>query len=418
MAPREDRSKLVTLPGAPPPPRRPRDLRIDMFRGLALAMIFIDHVPGNPYERFTSRNFGFSDAAEAFFVMSGIAAGLAYSGRFLPEQVRRQGLWQAVAPIWARAWLLYLVQIMMTCVCIGLFAAAMLYFDAPELMQRNNLRQVFQNPGEALLGIPFLLHQIGYVNILPVYAVLLFAAPAIIPLAERWPWAVAVGSLGLWFCAGVFRWNLPNFPNPGGWFFNPFTWQAVFVTGLLIGIALRRGERFVPRIGWLFWLAAGFLVFVLAWRFVPGLGPFLNHQMAWLGAQGVPFNIVSHDKTFLALPRFLHVLALVYVISCLGWVVTLAESRWVAPLRLLGRHGLLVFAWGTIIAMGFQTLMFTHEGSVWMPLVLPPLGLAIQLGLAWLKQLSADDARRRARAAASRPGARPVAEPQARGLAG
>ncbi|MEN9060232.1 OpgC domain-containing protein [Ponticoccus litoralis] len=81
--------------------RRPRDPRIDAFRGLALAMIFIDHVPGNPYEAWTLRNWGFSDAAEAFFVMSGVAAGIAYSARF--ETRDQTGLWPAMAPLWSRA---------------------------------------------------------------------------------------------------------------------------------------------------------------------------------------------------------------------------------------------------------------------------------------------------------------------------
>ena len=55
-------------------PVRARDARIDAFRGLALIMILIDHMPGNPWEALTIRNIGFSDAAEAFFIMSGIAA--------------------------------------------------------------------------------------------------------------------------------------------------------------------------------------------------------------------------------------------------------------------------------------------------------------------------------------------------------
>ena len=55
-----------------------RDSRLDVLRALALITIFINHVPGNPYEMFTSRNFGFSDATEAFVLISGIAVGLAY----------------------------------------------------------------------------------------------------------------------------------------------------------------------------------------------------------------------------------------------------------------------------------------------------------------------------------------------------
>ena len=62
--------------------RTQRDLRLDVFRGLALVMIFINHVPGTVYENFTNRNFGLSDAAEGFVLMSGVAAGLAYSPLF------------------------------------------------------------------------------------------------------------------------------------------------------------------------------------------------------------------------------------------------------------------------------------------------------------------------------------------------
>ena len=43
-----------------------RDTRIDVFRALALITIFIDHVPGTAFETLTYKNFGFSDAAEAF----------------------------------------------------------------------------------------------------------------------------------------------------------------------------------------------------------------------------------------------------------------------------------------------------------------------------------------------------------------
>ena len=60
-------------------PSRARDHRIDFLRGLALVTIFINHVPGTLLGAYTSRNFGFSDAAEAFVLISGISTGLAYS---------------------------------------------------------------------------------------------------------------------------------------------------------------------------------------------------------------------------------------------------------------------------------------------------------------------------------------------------
>jgi hypothetical protein len=45
---------------------RERDFRLDFCRGVALIVIFIDHVPGNPLSSWTLRNFSFCDAAEVF----------------------------------------------------------------------------------------------------------------------------------------------------------------------------------------------------------------------------------------------------------------------------------------------------------------------------------------------------------------
>ncbi|WP_232295693.1 OpgC family protein [Pseudorhodobacter aquimaris] len=365
---------------------RSRDPRIDAFRGLALIMIFIDHVPGNPYERFTIRNIGFSDAAEAFFVMSGVAAGLAYSARFLPQNVAQKGLWHGVAPVWNRAWVLYLVQIFLTAWAIAIYSGGAQLFDVPALLTQINLRQVYENTQAALIGIPVLTHQLGYVNILPAYMVLLALTPFAIMVGLRRPWILAAASVLLWFCAGLWRWNLPNFPNPGGWFFNPLAWQLVFVCGLLTGLSLGRKERFIPKSRLLFGLCLGFLILVFAWRHVPGVGPYLNHQMARLGAAGAPFHLVSHDKTFLALPRLLHCLALVYVLSCSLWVFRATASGPGAPLRLLGRNGLLVFAAGTLLALVFNVILKATGGAMPYPVLLPPLGILVMLAVAWISE--------------------------------
>src|SRR5215467_6813053 len=58
-----------------------RDYRLDFCRGIALIVIFIDHVPGNPLSSWTLRNFSFCDAAEIFVLISGMASYLAYGSR-------------------------------------------------------------------------------------------------------------------------------------------------------------------------------------------------------------------------------------------------------------------------------------------------------------------------------------------------
>ena len=55
-----------------------RDLRLDLFRGLALWLIFLDHIPANVVNWLTIRNYGFSDAAEIFVFISGYTAAFVY----------------------------------------------------------------------------------------------------------------------------------------------------------------------------------------------------------------------------------------------------------------------------------------------------------------------------------------------------
>src|SRR6202046_328851 len=61
-----------------------RELRIALFRGLALWLIFIDHVSPDVLDRFTIRSYGFSDAAEIFIFISGYTAAFVY-GRAMFE---------------------------------------------------------------------------------------------------------------------------------------------------------------------------------------------------------------------------------------------------------------------------------------------------------------------------------------------
>ena len=59
--------------------KRKRIPEIDFWGGFALIIILIDHVPRNGLDRLTPKNFGFSDAAEAFVFLSGVSVSLAYA---------------------------------------------------------------------------------------------------------------------------------------------------------------------------------------------------------------------------------------------------------------------------------------------------------------------------------------------------
>ena len=124
------------------------------------------------WSTFTHKNFGFSDSAEAFVLISGIAVGLAYGRRFEPGNRLLQTL-----KMWRRAGVLYITHIMTTLVTLGIFSAAALYLARPELLKLINIEALMDNTPEALVGIVTLGHQLGYNNILPMYAALLLMVP-------------------------------------------------------------------------------------------------------------------------------------------------------------------------------------------------------------------------------------------------
>ncbi len=173
--------------------------------------------------------------------MSGVAAGIAYCPDF-----RHSPYWPGIARVWHRVWTLYLVHLALTVWALGIASAAALWLGSTQSISVNEIDKLFERPLGFLIGVPLLTHQIGYVNILPMYAVLLAAAPAMLWLGLRRPWLLLALSVLLWVATGLFEWNLPNWPNEGGWFFNPLAWQIIFVIGLLTGIAHRQGRRFVP----------------------------------------------------------------------------------------------------------------------------------------------------------------------------
>lgn len=376
-------------------PGRVRDARLDVFRGLALATIYINHVPGTVFERLTSRNFGFSDAAEVFVLMSGVAAGLAYG----PE-ITGGRPWRGARRVWARAWTLYSVHIVTTMMAIAISAFAARAFDVTEMLEINNMAPFFKDPLGVMIGLPTLGHQLGYFNILPLYAVLLLAAPGMILLGHRSPARLVALSVGLWFAAGLLRINLPAYPNPGGWFFNPFAWQLLFVLGILTGMGMRRGQPFVPAHPRLVRAAAAFLLVVLLWRFVPFVGEIGRALLHAGWSVGLPFHVVSFDKTFLAAPRLLHALALFFLLASLPWVRRAVSGAWARPLALMGRQGLPVFATGSVLAVVAHAIRAGVPGE---SLVLDAWviagGLLIQLGVAWAFEAVA--ASRRAAVAAA-----------------
>lgn len=352
-----------------------RDTRIDVLRALALVTIFVNHVPGNIYENLTHKNFGFSDAAEAFVLLSGLAAGMAYGGKFKPGARLVTTL-----KAWRRAGVLYVTHVMTTMATIAIFALAALHFGTPGLLEEINLGPLMQDPARALAGIVTLGHQLGYNNILSMYAAVLLMLPAFL-LIGRHSLSLMLGLSGaIWLASGWFGLAPPNYPGEGVWFLNPLSWQFLFLIGVAGSMHARRtdGLRLHP------WLVIAALVYVslaFAWVRIPLWG--IDTSL------GMPAVLTGFDKTYLSLPRLLHVLALATLIVSIPSLSNLFRIQGGHPLAVLGKHSLPVFIAGTLLAMAAQVMQFVHpDGSIVFDTVLIATGVALQFALAyWLEWL-------------------------------
>jgi hypothetical protein len=353
----------------PKSPAQKRDRRLDVFRGIALITIFVNHVPRTVYENFTSRNFGFSDAAEGFVLMSGIAAALAYSASF-----RAGDIVNGIDKMWKRAGRLYVVHLASVLIALMIVAFGARFMQSERLVDAINIAPIVEDPIGGLLGLGSLMHQPGYFNILPLYAVLLLAGPVFLMVGLRSKAALLALAVTIWAAAGTWRLNFPNYPNEGGWFFNPIAWQLIFVVGLLGGLAMKEGRKLVPYNPVLFGAACAFLAFSLV---VTVLG-----LWGFTGDLGLPFFIHGYDKTFAALPRVLHVLALAYVLTNLHVVRRLASHRLADPLAVLGQNGLAVFASGSVICIVIQVVKNSFVLNAVQDGVLLALGLLAQYAIA------------------------------------
>jgi len=349
--------------------RTERDIRIDVLRALALLTIYIDHVPGTIFEHWTYRNFGFSDAAEAFVLISGIAVALAYGSKFQPG-----GRLLACLKMWRRAGELYAWHILATVATLALFSAGAIFAKRPDLLTQINIEPVIHNTPKALIGIATLGHQLGYNNILPLYSALLLMAPFFLWLTDFGPWPVLSFSGALWLAAGIWQIAPPNYPEAGYWFLNPLSWQFLFVIGM-VGMLYVRRHGPIRINGWLMVAAAGYAIMALVWIHSPLWG-----RVSWLG---LPVVLTGFDKTFLSLPRLLHILSIAYLIAAIPAVSNLARRKADHPLAILGKHSLPVFIAGTLAAMLAQVMKIVHPGGFLFDVMLMAGGIIVQFALAY-----------------------------------
>jgi hypothetical protein len=193
---------------SPAQPSELRDLRLDFFRGLALFFIFIDHIPENVLSYFTLPSLGFSDAAEVFIFISGYTAALVYG-----RAMRRQGVLFATAQIYHRVWQLYVAHIFLFVIFTAEVSYTVQTFNNPMYNEELRVGDFLAEPHVAIVKALLLQFQPTFLDILPLYIVLLGTFPLVLILLERHTLAALLPSLALYGAVQVFGIAVKGFPE-------------------------------------------------------------------------------------------------------------------------------------------------------------------------------------------------------------
>jgi hypothetical protein len=365
-----------------------RDLRLDLFRGLSLLFIFIDHIPNNVLSYVTLHSIAFSDAAEVFIFISGYAAATVYGRAF-----QRHGGVAATGQICRRIWQLYVAHIF-----IFVILAAEVCYATLSLHQTYSedfgIDNFIDEPQVAIIKVLLLQYQPQFLDILPIYMILLGVFPVVLLLLQRCLPLPLILSGALYLLTLRFGWEPHSYPDNEAWFFNPLAWQFLFVIGATAGYSRYSRWVFPGQGTWLPKLAIAITVGVgiisISWTIhgaydaFPGL---LLRELSPLVA----------DKSNLAPLR---------LISFLALAVTAAHFvgrdsgvlRWrVAQLIIrCGQHSLQVFCLGIVLSvLGYILLTFFRD-NILTQLAIDLAGIVAMMGIAvlltWYKANNATNA--------------------------
>ena len=309
-----------------------RDLRLDLFRGLALWLIFLDHIPSNLVAWITIRNYGFSDATEIFVFVSGYTAAFVYG-----KEMRERGFVVAGARILRRAWQIYVAHVFLFAIYLAEISYVATSFENPLYSEEMGLLDFLKQPDVTIIQALLLKFKPANMDVLPLYIILLLLFPPILWLLQYRSTLALGASVLLYALTWEFGWNMPSYPS-GHWYFNPFAWQLLFVFGA--------------------WCALG-------------------------GAQRL--SAVLQSRVTLAIAVAYLVFAFIIALT---WFVPrdwpLLKSWWMWPLIVCGQHSLEIFCLGVFLSFAAHFAMVEVSGAFWMQFLASALGILIMIAAAGL----------------------------------
>ena len=355
-------------------PPKGRDLRLDLFRGIANWAIFLDHIPDNVVNWITTRNYGFSDAADLFVFISGYTASFVYARMML-----ERGFIVGATRLTKRVWQLYVAHIILFVIYIVAIGYVAFRYSDPDIINEFNVAGLAgDNAIETLRQGLLLKFKPVNLDVLPLYIVLMGLFPPVLWMMLRRPGLTMLASIALWLAARYFEWNLPAYPG-GSWYFNPYCWQVLFVFGSWCALSGAMRSRSIFDAPATLYFCIAYLIFAMVMTMAgkfPEFGSLFPH---WLYDT---FN--PNDKTDLAPYRFVHFAVIVIL------VIRFVPKDWPGlewrifdPVIVCGQQSLAVFCVGVFLSFVGHFELMLSSGSLFAQIFVSVTGIAIMTIVAY-----------------------------------
>jgi hypothetical protein len=348
-------------------PALPRDLRLDFFRGWRWSASLSTTFPRTTSTTSRCRRSASPTPPRCSSSSPGFTAALVY-GRALATR----GTLIATVQVLRRAWQLYVAHIFLFVIFIAEVSYTVKAFNNPMYNEEMGVGDFLEHPHIAVVQALLLQFQPTFLDILPLYIVMLLIFPLVLICLRRHPMVALIPSALIYLEVQIFGVDMPAYPPGSVWTFNPLAWQFLFVLGAVLGQAEtpsagaracwsspigRRssspGLVLAIRLSWTF---HGF------WEAVPAL----FERQLW------PIN-----KGNLSPIRLISFFALVILVA--RWVSPQARfmrSRAARPLVLCGRHSLEIFCLSILLSALGHFLMSEINAGFTMQLAVNVVGIA------------------------------------------
>lgn len=327
-----------------------RDTRLDFFRGLAIYMIFVDHISGDPLSKFTYHSVGVSDAAEIFVFISGLACGIVYT-----RTIMRDGFLFVMQAITKRAARIYFYYALSSIAIILLLSSNAGYVEL-----QDHLGVSAQNPLTAVVSVFLFVSPPKLSGLLILYIALTLVVVPPLLAAQRRVRGLLLSASGLiWL--GVQCFPAVAAPITQHVYPNPLAWQFLFAIGVVVGIKHERQEPIFSRPSHLRWaIVAAWMIVATAFIYrVVSARSGLN--IASLRLDSVTW---ASMKDNLSIVRLLHILSVALLIS----VYVGRDSAWLKwpiskPVIKTGMLSLEMFALSIVMTTITNILVMTEDPS-------------------------------------------------------